>query len=112
MNMTKKQEIYRELLRRVSPHLRNVSTWHWWRRLRDRSIYYEAELIHNLWLSLFEPEFIDHDIWFLNAQAKIYCEECNEHLSPLYLENVMCIKELFAIIPDNFKSKLLWNGPK
>lgn len=68
--------------------------------------------MHNLWPSLWEPEMTDHDIWFLNCQAKTYCEECNERLSPLYPENVNRIRELFGIVPEHFKSGLKWAGPK
>ena len=110
--MTKKQELYQDILRRTSPHLRNVAALPWWRRLRDRSTYFETELLHNLWPSLFEPDFVEHDIWFLNAQAKVYCEECSERLSPLYADNVKRIKELFALVPDPFRDKLKWRGPK
>ncbi len=110
--MTKKQKIYQDILRRTSPHLRNVATLSWWRRLHDRSTYFETELIHNLWPSMFEPDFVEHDIWFLNAQAKVYCEKCSEHLSPLYADNVKRIKELFALVPDRFRDKLKWSGPK
>ena len=92
--------------------MRNVSTLSWWRRLRDRSVYHDAELIHNIWPSLFEPEMVDHDIWFLNAQARVYTQECNAHISPLYLENVARIKELFALVPEQLKVKLKWNGPE
>jgi hypothetical protein len=110
--MTRKQEIYQEILRRALPHVRNVSTWPWWRRLPDRSVRYEAELVHDLWPSLFDPEFVDHDIWFLNFQARAYCERCSPQLSPLYAENVKQIKELFAIVPDGHREKLKWSGPQ
>ena len=110
--MINKQAIYQDILRRTSPHLRNVTTLSWWRRLRDRSAYFETELLHNLWPSLFEPGFVEHDIWFLNAQAKVYYEECSERLSPLYADNVKCIKELFELVPDRFRDRLKWSGPK
>ena len=80
--------------------------------MRDRSVYYEAELIHNLWPSLWEPEMTEHDIWFLNVQAKTYYDECDQNLSPLYSDNVERIKELFGIVPEQLKSKLKWTGPK
>lgn len=109
--MTQKQIIYQAMLRRVLPHLRNVSTWSWWRRLRDRSTYFEAQLIHNIWPSLWDPDFVDHDVWFLNYEASLYCRECNPQLSPLYPEQVTLIRELFNLVPPELRSKLLWNGP-
>lgn len=61
---------------------------------------------------MFEPSFTEHDIWFLNNQAKTYCEECSPEKSYLYVEQVKRIKELFDIVPDELRSKLKWNGPR
>lgn len=110
--MTPKQAIYFEMLLRTMPHLRNVTTLSWWQRLRDRSAYFEAELIHNLAHSVFEPEFVDHDIWFLNIQARMYCERCSEALSPLYREQLERIRGLFAIVPEAYRDRLEWSGPQ
>jgi hypothetical protein len=110
--MSRKQDIYLDMLRTNLPYLRNVSTWPWWRRLRDRSSYYESQLIHNLCPSLVEPEICPHDIWFLNVEARNYCERCSGRTSPLYAENVRQIKELFAIAAARQKSKLEWSGPE
>jgi hypothetical protein len=109
--MSRKQIIYREMLWWTLPHLRNISTHSWWRRLRDRSSYYEAELIHNLPVSMFEPEFVEHDIWFLNVQARAYVQGCNQAISHLYPQQVARIRELFALAPDSLRSKLEWSGP-
>ena len=79
--------------------------------MRDQSAYYEAELVHNLPVSVFEPEFVEHDIWFLNVQARTYCRECSAHLSSLYPEQVKRIHELFALVPETMRSKLQWQGP-
>lgn len=111
MHMTQKQIIYQAILSRALPHMRNVSTWSWWRRLRDRSTYFETQFIHNIWPSLCEPAFVDHDLWFLNNEARLYCKECSTKLSPLYLAQVAHIRELFALVPPELRSKLLWNGP-
>jgi hypothetical protein len=111
MALTPKQVVYEEMLHWTLPHLRNISTWPWWRRVRDRSAYYEAELIHNLPVSMFEPGFVEHDIWFLNVQARTYCRECNGDLSPYYLQQVTRIRELFSLVPSPFRSKLEWAGP-
>jgi hypothetical protein len=106
-----KQEIYQELLRPGLVHWRNRTTQPWWRRLRYSSELYESELIHNLWPSLWEPEFVEHDIWFLNTQARWYCEKCSPKLSPLYEHRVGLIRELFALVPEALRDKLQWNGP-
>jgi hypothetical protein len=69
-------------------------------------------LIHNLPNSIFEPEFTEHDIWFLNVQAKAYITGCDPELSPLYLEQRRRLKELFALVPDSLRGKLKWSGPE
>jgi len=107
--MSPKQEIYRELLRTTLPYIRNMQSRPFWRRWRDRTVFEEAELIHNIWPSLFEPEFTDHDIWFLNAHAESYFGEA--HFSPLYPQHVALIRELFALVPEVLRSRLLWSGP-
>lgn len=109
--MTRTQEIYNEIFDSALPHIKNVSTWEWWRKLRNRSVYYEAELIHNLPVSILEPEFVDHDIWFLNHQARWYYTHCNENLSSLYLLQVERIRELFSIVPEHRRAQLEWSGP-
>ena len=110
--MSPKQQIYQDMLSWTLPHLRNVASCPWWQRLRDRSAYYEAELVHNLHHSMFEPEFVDHDLWFLNAQARYYCEHCNARISYLYVQQVERIRALFALVPSHLRGKLKWQGPK
>ena len=111
MTLSPKQAIYREMLHWTLPHLRNISTWGWWQRVRDRSAYYEAELVHNLPVSMYEPDFVEHDVWFLNVQARGYCQECSAALSSLYPQQVARIRELFALVPQHLRPKLQWAGP-
>jgi hypothetical protein len=111
MEMSPKQAVYQEMLRCTLPHLRNVSTRQWWRRLRDRSTYHESELIHNLPVSMYEREFVEHDIWFLNFQARAYCQRCTPELSWLYPQQVARIQELFSLVPEHLRAKLQWSGP-
>jgi hypothetical protein len=107
--MSPKQEIYRELLRSTLPYIRSYQCLPFWRRWRDTTVYEEAELIHNLWPSLFEPEFTDHDIWFLNVQAASYYQAASS--SPLYPRHVALIQELFTLVPDALRPRLQWPGP-
>lgn len=111
MELSPKQTVYQEMLRCTLPHLRNVSTWRWWQRVRDRTAHYEAELIHNLPVSMYEPEFVEHDVWFLNVQARAYCQQCSAELSYLYPQQVGLIRELFALVPQHLLQKLQWEGP-
>lgn len=111
MELSPKQTIYREILHWTLPHLRNASTWRWWQRMRDRSSYYESELVHNLPVSMYEPDFVDHDVWFLNVQARAYCQQCSASASSLYPQQVERIRELFVLVPQHLRPKLQWSGP-
>ena len=107
--MSPKQEIYRELIRSAVIHIRNVQSRPFWRRWRDRSAYEEAELIHNLWPSLFEPDFCAHDLWFLNSPAHNYWKFAKSSLS--YHRHLALIRELLAIVPEHLRPQLGWTCP-
>lgn len=110
MPPSRKQQIYNEFLHWSLPWIRNVQTWPWWNRTRRGKLcYYEAEFIHNLSQSLLQPEFTDHDAYFLNTQAKMFFEHCQ--LSPHYEHHVALIRELFSLLPEEKKKLLRWNGP-
>ncbi|MCW9000357.1 MAG: hypothetical protein OQK04_16730, partial [Kangiellaceae bacterium] len=51
--------------------------------------------------------FTEHDIYFLNNQAKWYLENCNEKLSPLYTKNKKRIEALISMVPPEKKSEVL-----
>ena len=93
------------------PYIRNVQAQSLWVKARDISCYLEAELVHNLSKSIFEKEIVEHDIWFLNNQARFYFENCSCSISPNYNQQTEYIKDLFNIVPDDLKSQLLWGGP-
>ena len=104
--MTEKQIIYQEILRRTLPHIRNVSTWSFLNRLKDKSVRHESQLIHNIWPSIFESEFTEHDIWFLNWEAPSYIKNCSEKISPLYKETVQELEKLKSIVPEEIQDQL------
>lgn len=107
----KKNEIYINMLSLSLPYIRNVQTWSEREKGRNVSCYFEADLVHNLTHTLLIPEFTDHDIWFLNYQAKSYFENCNDEISPNYSQQIEYIKRLFAMVPETLKPQLLWVGP-
>lgn len=107
----KKNEIYVKILSLSLPYIRNIQSRDTKEKGQDISCYFEAELIHNIAHTLLNPEFMEHDIWFLNNQAKYYSEECNDDISPNYNQQIEYIKLLFGLVPDELKSKLLWKGP-
>lgn len=108
----KKNEIYVEMLQWALSWLRNVQTHNALRKAKDRSCYYEAELVHNLMLTILNPNFESHDIHFLNYQAKYYYENCNEEISLNYNGHIARIKKLFELVPEDMKDQLIWDGPK
>lgn len=113
--MTRKQELYQDMLWWGLPWIWNVATWGWWRRWRGRlackGAWCEAELIHNLPNSILEEEFTEHDICFLNHQARCYYEQCSSQLSPLYSAQMERLHELFSLVPPELRCKLEWPGP-
>ncbi|MFP1776457.1 zinc ABC transporter substrate-binding protein [Lonsdalea quercina] len=110
-NHMKKNEIYVNMLSLSLPYIRNIQSLDKKDKGRDISCYFEAELVHNLMHTLLVSEFVEHDIWFLNNQAKYYIEKCSEDISPNYNQHIEYIKSLFKMVPDSLKSELLWKGP-
>ncbi|EKM0148448.1 zinc ABC transporter substrate-binding protein [Cronobacter dublinensis] len=106
-----KNDIYVKMLSLSLPYIRSIQSLDKEEKGRDMSCYYEAELVHNLMHSLLIAEFTEHDLWFLNNQAKYYFEECSEEISPNYNQQISYIRELFAMVPDSLRSKLFWTGP-
>jgi hypothetical protein len=107
----KKNEIYVNMLALALPYIRNIQSLGKKEKGRDMSCFFEAELIHNLTLTILISEFTEHDVWFLNNQAKYYFEKCNDDISPNYNQHIYYVGELFKIIPDELKPKLTWAGP-
>lgn len=106
-----KNEIYVKMLGLALPYIRNLQRMEKREKILDVACYLEAELVHNLTITILDKDFKEHDIWFLNNQAKYYFELCNEEISPNYNKHVTYIKELFVIVPGYLKCKLTWVGP-
>lgn len=106
-----KLEIYVKMFELILPYVRSIQSQNARVKSQDLSCFFEAELIHNLPKSLLEKNITEHDIWFLNSQAKYYFQQCNDEISPNYNQNIKYIKELFKIVPEELKPKLLWPGP-
>jgi hypothetical protein len=99
------------MLTTVLPWVRNVQTWRWWTRLRERSVRWDSELVHNLPTSILEPDFTDHDLWFLNWQARAYYRGCSSDVSPNYDAKVAAVRRLSALVPDELRDRPEWRGP-
>ena len=109
--LSPKQMIYAELVSLTLVYLRNRASLPWWRRIGDHSAYFELDLLHNLSNSMFEREMVEHDVWFLNAQAQYYWAQCSPKLSPLYGRQLELIQRLIVLVPDHLRNQLKWTGP-
>lgn len=109
--MSRKQDIYRELLQFGLPYLRSLRSLRWWEKRRRQALSEEAEFLHNLHVSILEPEFMDHDIWFLNHQARSFLAHAEPRYAPCYEHHGRLIRELFTLVPEPLRHKLEWAGP-
>lgn len=106
-----KNKVYLDMLFWVLPHIRNMSTHGPFTRLKDKSVYYESELVSQFHLLLRHREFDESDVCFLNTQARWYYENCDKPKSILYPSQVERISLLFTMVPEEMKGLLKWNGP-
>jgi hypothetical protein len=109
--MSRKQEIYREFLQFGLPCLRGVRYFRWWQTGRRRALYVEVEFLHKLYVSILEPEFVDHDIWFLNHLARWFLTHADPRHAACYCHHQRLIRELFTLVPERLRDKLKWAGP-
>lgn len=116
MYLSKKQELYLEILERILPSVRNLETHPYlyraiWYPIRFGSFFPELELVHNLHRCLIYPEFQKRDIWWLNCQARNYVQEGRKRNRPHYSMICSLIEELLLIVPEELRSELTWLGP-
>lgn len=121
MGMSRKQEIYKEFLRWSLPGIRNrlsmfrhIHFFMLFSRKQQRSWrceYEVAEFVHNLYISILQEEWTDHDIHFLNYQARSFCEANNKDCSH-YALFAYYIQELFKEVPEERRGDLRWDGPQ
>src|SRR5579862_6587961 len=109
--MSRKQKIYLEILECILPFMRNLQTHSAWHRFRYGPFYPEMELVHNLHRILIYPEFREHDIHWLNSQARIFFKDGNNPVHAFYEHIITLIAELFTLVPESLKVKLTWDGP-
>lgn len=107
--MSRKQEIYTELLRHSLPMARNILSHRFVCGKKRKEAYYLCQLTHNLYVSILEEGFTEHDIWFLNVIAREYVSRARG--CALYLPVVELLKQLFSEVPAGMKNQLEWTGP-
>ncbi|OKP00296.1 hypothetical protein [Xenorhabdus eapokensis] len=104
--------IYSNMLNKSLSYIRNVQTHSCFRKAFDKSCYMEAELLHNIVISLTDEEMTLHDIFFLNNHARFYLENTNDKECANYYSHQDDIKKLFSIVPEYLKNQLEWQGPQ
>jgi hypothetical protein len=109
--MSRKQEIFKEMLRWGIPFIRDQQAKGAWHRMNDRASFLEAQLLHSLPNSLLDEDFTENDLWFLNQHARAYLKECSPSLSRNYAFHQQMITELFTLVPPAWHAKLQWPGP-
>ena len=119
--MSRKQGLYKEILRWTLPTLRNGLSR--FRRLKPlllidikqqqrlRNYYLLAEFSHNIHNLILKEDFVDQDVYFLNAQAHGFFKNANEYCEH-YSLLVFYIQELFKEVPEHLRHKLTWQGPE
>jgi hypothetical protein len=110
MEMSEKQLLYLRLLDIILPYIRNMETRSLWNRLTFRSLYEEAELVHNISRCIRNRDFSHEDIYWLNIQAKNYCEYATKR--PLHGIVVGIVNEIIGLIPPELRKDLEWSGPR
>jgi len=109
MKLSLKQEVYRELLRHSLPLARNVLSQSLVYGRSRKSAYELSQLTHNLYVSLYDNEFVAHDFWILNVHAKAYYEYAKNSGDGNHIIDLL--KELFQAVPDHQRNLLEWEGP-
>lgn len=75
------------------------------------SQYQVAEFVHNLYVSILDKKFTQHDIHFLNVQARAFFEG-NDDTCLHYSLFAYYIQELFKEVPEHRRHELDWDGPQ
>lgn len=107
--MSRKQELYLDLLRLSAPIVRNILSKRFVFGRSRHEAYELSQLTHDLRVSIFEEDFIDHDFWILNVHAKSYFE-CAQNTASYALVSEI-LRELFLEVPFHLRHKLKWEGP-
>jgi hypothetical protein len=110
--MSRKQQLYLEILERILPFMRNIQTHSSWRRFTYGSFFPEMELVHNMHRLLVKPEITEHDVNWLNYQARIFYERGDNPIHAFHEPITDCIRELFSLVPEPLRAELIWKGPK
>ncbi len=119
--MSRKQEIYRQILAQALPFNRNelsqlcaVDFLELLPPKRQSALRYQyqvAQFVHNLSATILVENFTQHDIHFLNYQARKFFEN-NDDQCRFYSLFAYYIQELFKEVPEERRHELSWDGPQ
>lgn len=76
--MSRKQEIYVELLRHSLPMARNALSHRFIYGKKREEAFRICQLTHDLYVSILDDGFNEHDIWFLNVHAREYVSRAKD----------------------------------
>jgi hypothetical protein len=91
----------------------SLQTYSAWQRFKRGSLQFETELVHNLPRRLLMAEFDEHNVSWLNSQARIYVTRGRADKDEFYESIVAGIAELCALVPEKLRKQLFWawKGP-
>ncbi len=104
--LTRKQELYIDILELLLPHARNVQTWGMLRRTFYSDLYPELELVHNIPPLLAKGEFCKEDVFWLNTQACNYLEQLRKGDHPHCSAIKYDIQQLENLVPSELNESL------
>lgn len=97
---SRKQEIYRELLADSISYCRNLASGSPVSKAFDKSSFVELQFVHSIPESILQPDFVDHDLWFLNHQARVFIFNADESRTPNYSKYRRRIIELLGLLDE------------
>ena len=109
--MSRKQELNSELLRCGLPYLGGVRSLRRWQAARRRALYQEAESLHNLSVSIRQPEFVEHELWLLNHRASWFLAHAGPGHAPCYHHRRGLIREPLTLVTEPSRHRLEWPAP-
>ena len=104
--LSRKQELYKDILELLLPHARNVQTWGVISRALKSDLYPELEWVHNIPPLMSSDDVDRQDIYWLNTQAKNYLLACEKGERPHSGFVKSNIEELVKLVPSNLEGEL------
>jgi hypothetical protein len=121
--MSRKQEIYQQMLQMCIPYIANslvplrgdsllTSIGRMRKGAEIGHLYDVARLIQNILPVLFVEEFTREDLHWLNTHALVFHKSEEARQCPLYPPLARLIIEVFAVVPEEMKPDLHWKQPE